>query len=332
MTNSERSMLAILATHARIVQERTPRLSALTNSLSSTSAAARAQRASDRFAAELQVQARNAEADGLRVLLASLCCAGLFGADVILRLRRAAEVLRGEEAKQRELSELKTRFVAMTSHEFRTPLSVVMSSAELLEAYAERWPASKKAEHLARIRTAALGMTRMLDAILMIGRSDAGALRCEAQRVEIGPFCAEIVAYMVQADPDCKRIVYHGPDQAAAVQADRALLKQVLENLLSNAIKYSPGDKPVLCEVDCRDGELQLRVVDRGIGISPADQSRLFETFHRGSNVGSIRGFGLGLAVLGRAVQLQGGSVCVRSEVGVGSEFVVRIPCAESGA
>jgi signal transduction histidine kinase len=296
------------------------------------SGAARAQRASDRFATELRAQARVAEADGLRVLLAALCCAGLFGADIILRLRRAAAVLHGEKERARELSELKTRFVAMTSHEFRTPLSVIMSSAELLEAYAERWPISKQAEHFARIRSAALGMTRMLDAVLTIGRSDAGALRCEAQRLEIGSFCAEIVAYMAQADPDCRRIVYHGPDQATAVHADRALLKQVLENLLSNAVKYSPDGSPVLCEVACREGELRVRVVDRGIGISPADQRRLFETFQRGSNVGNTRGFGLGLAVVGRAVQLHGGSVSVHSDLGVGSEFLVRIPCVESAA
>jgi len=335
-----------LLVHACIVQDRTPRLAALTTALLQPSAAQRAQHASDVFAAELRAEARRAEADGVRLLVLGLLCAGLIAASIILRLRRSAaalaesgrelgqavQSLQQEQAKQLELSALKTRFVAMTSHEFRTPLSVIMSSAELLEAYAERWPHGKKAEHFARIRGAALGMTRMLDAILMIGKSDAGALRCETQRLEIGSFCADVVEYMAQADPECRRIVYHGPLHATTVCADRALLKQVLENLLSNAIKYSPDGSPVLCEVACQSRELCVRVVDHGIGISRADQLRLFETFQRGSNVGSIGGTGLGLAVVGRAVQLHGGVVSVRSDLGAGSEFEVRIPCVEGRA
>lgn len=343
---AERGALESLLVHARIVQERSLRLHALTSALIDPAAARHAQRANDLFAAELRDQARRAEADGLRLLIAGLTCAALLATSVILRLRRSAaalqetgrqlsqavQSLRAEQAKQRELSELKSRFVAMASHEFRTPLSVIMSSAELLEAYAARWPASKNAEHFARVRGAALGMTRMLDEILMIAKSDAGALRCDAGALEIGAFCAEVVSYMGQADPDCRRIVYQGPDHPTTVYADRALLRQVLENLLSNAVKYSPDDTPVLCEVACRQRELQLRVVDRGIGISRADQRHLFETFQRGSNVGSIRGTGLGLAVVGRAVQLHGGEVSVHSDVGMGSEFLVRIPCVESGA
>jgi signal transduction histidine kinase len=343
---ADRSALESLLVHARIVQERSLRLHALTSALIDPGAARRARRANDVFAAELRDQAQRAEADGLRLLLAGLTSAALVAASIILRLRRSAaalqetgrqlsqavQSLRAEQAKQRELSELKSRFVAMTSHEFRTPLSVIMSSAELLEAYAARWPASKNAEHFARLRGAALGMTRMLDSILLIGKSDAGALCCDAGALEVGAFCADVVSYMAQADPDCRRIVYQGPDHPTTVYADRALLRQVLENLLSNAVKYSPDGTPVLCEVACRQRELQLRVVDRGIGISRADQRHLFETFQRGSNVGNIRGTGLGLAVVGRAVQLHGGVVSVHSDLGMGSEFLVRIPCREDGA
>jgi signal transduction histidine kinase len=341
-----RKPLASLLVHASLVRKHTPELNQLTHASVQPSAAERARHAYVVYADELHAEARREHVALWSGLLLSLCSAGLIAASIIVRLRHAAsalqntsaelarvvETLRVEQAKQRELTDLKTRFVAMTSHEFRTPLSVIMSSAELLEAYAERWQPHKKAEHFGRIRAAAAAMTRMLDAILMIGRSDAGALQPDAERVEIGSFCADVVAYMAQADPECQRIVYQGPGRATTVRADRGLLRQVLENLLSNAIKYSPGGSPVLCEVACQERELQLRVIDRGIGISQADQSRLFETFQRGSNVGRIGGSGLGLAVVGRAVQLHGGSVSVRSDVGAGSEFTVRIPCVEGGA
>ena len=336
-----RGSLNALLRHGRIVAQRTPVLNELTAQLLQPSAAARARRAGDKFAAALRAESSRVEAGTWRVLLLSLLSAGLIAASIIRRLRRGAaelrvasaelgravESLQAEQAKEHQLSELKSRFVAMTSHEFRTPLSVIMSSAELLEAYSDRWPAHKQTEHYSRIRSSALGMTRMLDAILMIGRSDAGALRCDAQHIEIGSFCADVVSYMAQADPECRRIVYHGPQQALTVTADSALLRQVLENLLSNAIKYSPNGSPVLCEVDCCERELQLRDVDQGIGIALQDRARLFETFQRGSNVGGIGGSGLGLAVVDRAVQLHGGSVHVRSDIGLGSEFTVRIPC-----
>ena len=333
--------LDALLIHGRIVAQRTPVLNGLTSQLLQPSAATRARRASDNFAAALRAESGRVEAGTLHLLLLSLLSAGLIATCIIVRLRRGAAQLRAaglelsraveslsaEQAKEHQLSELKSRFVAMTSHEFRTPLSVIVSSAEMLEAYGERWTSQKKTEHFSRIRSSALGMTQMLDAILMIGKSDAGALRCDAQHIEIGTFCSDVVSYMAQADPECRRIVYQGPEQATTVFADSTLLRQVLENLLSNAIKYSPNGRPVLCEVVCENSELQLRVVDQGIGISPDDADRLFDTFQRGSNVAGIGGSGLGLAVVDRAVQLHGGSVSVRSDLGLGSEFMVRIPC-----
>ncbi|HKP59483.1 MAG TPA: DAHL domain-containing protein [Polyangiales bacterium] len=341
---ARRTALDALILHARTVRERTPRVYQLTASILAASSADRAQRTTDAFAAQLRVATQTAETDGLILLVLMIASGALVAANIILRMRWSAAALRrtgaelqqavlslrAEQAKQRELSELKTRFVSMTSHEFRTPLSVIMSSAEMLEAYADRWPAHKKAEHFERVRAAALGMTRMLESILMIGRSDAGALRCEPQPLELGSFCADVVASMTQANSDCRRIVYEGPSRPEPVCADRVLLRQVLENLLSNALKYSPDAAEVLCQVARHDGELCLRVIDHGIGISDEDQQHLFETFHRGKNVGGIAGSGLGLAVVGRAVQLHGGSVSVRSELGVGSEFTVRIPYVEA--
>ena len=240
--------------------------------------------------------------------------------------------LRIEQEKQKELSELKSRFVAMASHEFRTPLSVIVSSSELLEAYAERWPAAKRQQHFLRIRQAALGMTRMLDAILRIGRHDAGLLKFEPEPLELGRFCGEVLEAIGAASGQAQRMIYRGPAGEEPVVADPALLRHVLENLLSNALKYSPHDTDVELSVARENGELRFDVRDRGIGISREDQRHLFETFHRGKNVGEISGTGLGLAIVQGAVALHGGSVSVLSELNVGTQFTVRIPCARSGA
>jgi signal transduction histidine kinase len=248
------------------------------------------------------------------------------------QLQRAVESLRAEQEKQKELSQLKNRFVSMASHEFRTPLSVIVSSSEMLEAYATRWPEEKKAEHFARIRHAALGMTRMLDAILMIGRSDAGLLKFNPRPLEIGRFCGDVLSAIGDATGQRQRVVYHGPEHDERVVADETLLRHVLENLLGNALKYSAGESPVELEVSRENGELRLCVRDRGIGISEEDQKHLFESFHRGTNVGSVSGTGLGLAIVRGATELHGGSVSVHSEVGVGTSFTVRIPCAGSEA
>jgi signal transduction histidine kinase len=335
-----RTSLEALLLHARLAAERTPLVNALTRQIVERSEAAHGQAIAARFEHELQRAAQREARDTGCMFALAIVTLTLWAAAAIARLRAAGEAqarsaqqlaaaldaLREEQAKQRELSELKTRFVAMTSHEFRTPLSVIMSSSDMLEAYAQRWSSDKKAEHFSRIRTAAVGMTRMLDAILLIGRSDAGALQLEPRPVELARFCAEVLSAVEQANAGAATILPSVPEQPQWIVADERMLQQVLENLLSNALKYSPQGKPVLCEVALRDGELLLRVQDSGIGIAEGDQRHLFETFARGGNVGGISGTGLGLAVVGRAVKLHGGSISVNSQLGVGSEFTVRIP------
>jgi signal transduction histidine kinase len=244
------------------------------------------------------------------------------------QLTQAVDSLRVEQAKQNELSELKSRFVSMASHEFRTPLSVIVSSSELLEAYGERWTGAKKQEHFTRIRHAAAGMTRMLDDILTIGKQNAGLLRFEPRTLQIDSFCAEVVEALGTASGQARRIVYSGPAARERVLADPILLRHVLENLLSNALKYSPDETPIELFVEREEKALRFDVCDRGIGISEDDQQRLFETFHRGKNVGEVSGTGLGLAIVRGAVELHGGNVSVRSALGAGTQFTVRIPCS----
>jgi len=249
-----------------------------------------------------------------------------------LQLEESAASLHAEQEKQRELSRLKSRFVSMTSHEFRTPISVIMSSAEMLEAYADKWSVQKKANHFARIRNAALQMMEMLDAILVIGRSDAGLLEFNPKPLLIEPFCVSVVEAVSLANTQSQRVRYAGTPGVLPVIADESLLRHMLENLLGNALKYSPNGGEVRLDVTRENDELVFDVRDQGIGISAEDQEHLFDTFNRGSNVGTIAGTGLGLAIVRRAVQLHGGTLSLHSEVGMGSCFTVRIPVQEANA
>jgi signal transduction histidine kinase len=338
--------LRTLLSHARVVRERTPVVQELTRKIVAGSDAHWTEGMLAAFRARQRRAQRTADFDAQVCFALALIFLAAAATSIILSQQRAAVALRStsrelaqavaslrlEQEKQKELAELKSRFVSMASHEFRTPLSVIVSSSELLEAYGERWPDAKKREHFTRIKQTAAGMTRMLDDILAIGRHDTGLLRFEPKPLAIAGFCAEVVEAMAAASGQGQRILYTGPSPRERVVADPVLLRHVLENLLSNALKYSPEGGPVDLTVVREEESLRLDVSDRGIGISEEDQQRLFETFHRGKNVGEIAGTGLGLAIVQGAVELHGGKVTVQSQLGVGTQFTVRIPVVRARA
>ncbi len=265
--------------------------------------------------------------------------ASLLAADIILRLRRTArteretakklaaanDALLRERERETELSELKGRFVTMTSHEFRTPLSVILSSTELLEAYGERWPPAKRSDHYGRVKTAVGTMRELLDAVLVIDRSDAGRLECSPGPLDIGRFLREAVD-AISSTSMRHEFRLTMPESFPDAAIDEKLAVHIVTNLLSNAVKYSPAGGPVDVSARAAGGDLVLVVRDRGIGIGQVDQSRLFESFHRGTNVGTIPGTGLGLAVVKRAVTAHGGDISVVSAEGEGSTFTVKLP------
>lgn len=245
-------------------------------------------------------------------------------------LSRANQALEREREKERELGELKSRFVAMTSHEFRTPLSAILSSSELLETYGERWDRERRLGHLGRIKSCVLSMTQMLDQILVIGRAEAGVLRPNPLELDLDVFCKNLVEAVEASAPpggtDARGRIQYRFNGEPRVSVDELLLRHVLSNLLGNAIKYSPNDAAVELEVQVDAADCRFVVRDRGIGIPESDVPRIFESFQRGSNVGQIGGSGLGMAVVKRALGVQRGSIDVKTAVGVGSEFRVQIP------
>lgn len=243
-------------------------------------------------------------------------------------LERANRSLAREREKERELGELKTRFVSATAHEFKNPLSTILSSSEMLEVYGARWDQERRSSHFRRIRAAALRMTEMLDEVLLIGRAEAGALVPVPEEVHLPEFWETLLQGLTHVPGARERVQLErrGP---ASVRLDQRLLSHVLGNLLDNALKYSPGDSPVLVQLEVSDSELVCTVEDRGIGIPASELPELFVSFQRASNVGTVQGSGLGLAVVKRAVEAQNGSVEVRSVPGRGTTFSVRLPLPE---
>ncbi|WP_009634051.1 ATP-binding protein [Synechocystis sp. PCC 7509] len=248
--------------------------------------------------------------------------------------RKQSEVeIRDALAKEKELGLLKSRFVTMTSHEFRTPLTTILSSAELLELYSFKWNEDKKIKHLQRIQIAVKQMINLLNDVLLIGKSEAGKLEYNPAPLDLIQFCYDLVEE-IQITTKSHNITFVSkincshinPDNCRMAYLDDKLLRHILSNLLSNAIKYSPEGDSVNFELIFQQGEAIFHITDRGIGIPIADREQLFNSFHRASNVGTISGTGLGLAIVKRSADLHGGKIAVSSEVGIGTTFTVSLP------
>jgi signal transduction histidine kinase len=239
-----------------------------------------------------------------------------------------------ELLKEQELNELKSRFINTASHEFRTPLGIISSSAGLLEDYDHKLDATKKRKHFKQIQGSVKHMTHLLEDILLINQTDAGKLECKKTPVDLIAFCHELVEQLVISKDAENRLMMtvtcSDPridiDDGFPVCIDPKLVRQILTNLLSNGLKYSFPDSQIQFEIQIDFTMLTFHVRDRGIGISAEDRAGLFEAFHRGSNVSNIQGTGLGLSIVKRCVDLHGGTISMISEVDVGSTFTVTLP------
>jgi PAS domain S-box-containing protein len=235
------------------------------------------------------------------------------------------EVLRIELAAEKELNQVRTGLMSMLSHEFRTPLSVVFSSSQLLQNYADRMTSEKKSEHLDKIQEQVKWLTNMIDDVLTISRAEGAHQEFQPISIDVNEFCYRIANDMQQTTTNHK-IVFSGASQIQPISADAKLLRQAITNLISNAIKYSPKGGIIEMALITAEDQVKIRISDQGIGIPEADQNRLFEMFRRASNVGDIQGTGLGLAIVKRAVEQHGGTIHIESSPGVGTVFTISMP------
>lgn len=250
-----------------------------------------------------------------------------LNAGVDITARKEAEAkMQNALAKERELSQLKSDFVALVSHEFRTPLEIIMSSVDNLQRYHDRLPPEKRDELLRTINKAVRRMAGMMEEVLVLGRLETDRVTFQPAELELRSLCRRICDEIESATSERCPIDLQVNGMPEIATGDESLLRHIFTNLLSNAVKYSPPDQRVEFSVQ-RDGERAVcRITDRGCGIPAADQKRLFQAFHRGSNVGQIPGTGLGLLIVQRCVELHGGEIKFESVEGKGTTFIVTLP------
>ena len=235
-------------------------------------------------------------------------------------------------AQEKELSQLKTSFVNLVSHEFRTPLGVIVSSTDILETYFDRLKPEQRIGHLQDIRYCTQQMTKLMEEVLLLGKVEAGKMVFKPEPVDLAGFCQRLVDEQRSATNRKCPILVELKNLDGPALSDEALLRHIFTNLLSNAVKYSPLGSQVHFTASRDGAEALLAVRDHGIGIPVADQNRLFQAFHRASNVGEIPGTGLGLVIVKRCVDLHGGTITVESEPRCGTTFTIRLKVFEGDA
>jgi PAS domain S-box-containing protein len=241
--------------------------------------------------------------------------------------RKQLDEIRLALEREQELSSLKTRFFSMASHEFRTPLSTVLAAAQLLENSQVSWEnTEKRLRNLHRIQDSVKNMVQLLDDILTINRAETGKLAFNPKPINLELYCHHFVEEMQLNAGSQHPIFFAAKGQSTSIDLDEKLLRSILANLLSNAIKYSPQGGRVNFTLAFQPTAITIEVQDCGIGIPKVDLDRLFEPFHRGKNVRTIPGTGLGLVVVKKCVDLHQGTIEITSTVSIGTTCVVTIP------
>ena len=243
-------------------------------------------------------------------------------------LERSKEELSDALRTERELGELKSRFVTMASHEFKTPLSTILSSSFLLEKYNEADVPDKRLKHIERIKNAVDDMKSILDDFLSLGKLEEGLVMANIQTLSAAACFDEINNVINEMKAHCKKgqemhFTHTGENN---IRIDRHFLKNILSNLISNASKFSPEDAAISITCKITDHDFILKVKDKGIGIAEEDKQHLFGRFFRAKNAVNIQGTGLGLHIISKYLELMQGSIQVKSILNEGSEFIIYIP------
>jgi two-component system sensor histidine kinase VicK len=256
--------------------------------------------------------------------------------DVTLQKQTEALQLELEEGLQqqleeeRQLSQIKSRFIETVSHEFRTPLAIINLSTDLLERFGNQASKDKKRQYFQKIRDAIKHNTELIEEALTFNQVESHRFQLKPKLLELVQFCRDLMdeLQLLTKAQQILQFICHA--ETCWAELDERSLQHVLINLLTNAIKYSPAGGHITVELTCQPQQVTFQIQDAGIGIPPEDQPHLFEPFHRASNVGTLPGTGLGLAIVKRMVELQKGTISVISEVNVGTSITVTFPLPDS--
>ncbi|MCX8019974.1 MAG: PAS domain-containing sensor histidine kinase [Chitinophagaceae bacterium] len=245
--------------------------------------------------------------------------------EALQRLEQSQKELSQALKKEKELNEIKSRFVSMASHEFRTPLSTVLSSASLLARYNSTGDEEKRLRHIEKIKNSVKHLNDLLEDFLSLGKLDEGKVEVRPQHFSLPEFIEDITEEM-KGLMKKGQLIRRSHTGSPEITSDKKLLKNILFNLLSNAIKFSPEDQPIDLESEVTEDHFRLCVTDRGIGISEADQQHLFTSFFRAGNALNIQGTGLGLHLVKRYTDLLKGSLDLQSELNKGTRVTLTFP------
>jgi PAS domain S-box-containing protein len=246
--------------------------------------------------------------------------------EAIAELEKTKDELKQSLEKAKELSELKSRFVSMASHEFRTPLATMLSSLSLAIKYGEQENYEKQQKHFDRIKSNIHLLTDILNDVLSISKLEEGNSFISLEEFDINTFATEVVHEM-QAVAKANQIIsyiHHGTE--TTVNLDKKILRHILLNLISNAIKFSEEGKPIEVITQLSNQNLTLMIKDEGLGISKEDQKHLFQRFFRGQNVVNIQGTGLGLNIVLKYVEMLQGTIQFESHLNQGTTFIIHLP------
>jgi signal transduction histidine kinase len=229
--------------------------------------------------------------------------------------------------KEKHLNEIKGRFVSMASHEFRTPLSAVLSSAALLSKYTKETDQEKRNKHIDRIKDSVKHLNDILEDFLSLGKLDEGRISTDPHEFNLPEMITETLAELkvVLKPGQTFNFKYEGEEK---INADKKLLRNILINLISNSAKFSQEDSPITISAKSDSEKNMITVADKGIGISQKDQEHLFTMFYRASNVTNIQGTGLGLHIVKRYLDLINGTVNLQSTLGKGTSITITFPNA----
>lgn len=258
----------------------------------------------------------------------------IHGAELVCTIRDITERKKVEEAlqqalaKERELNELKSRFVSMASHEFRTPLAAILTLTETLSSYRTRMTDEQIDQRLVRIREQIGYLTEIMNDVLHLAQLQARRAEFNPALLDLDVLCRNVIDEFQSRPHTAHHFVYTCDPAIHEVRLDRKLMRQIISNLLSNAVKYSARDSLILIDLAYRAPYIVLKISDQGIGIPAKDIPHLFDPFHRAENVGTISGTGLGLTITKESVELHNGTITVESQEKVGTTFTIRLPLA----
>ncbi len=260
------------------------------------------------------------------------------------QLQMAAALLTRSLQQERELSQMKSDFISVVSHEFRTPLTTIQSASELLEHY--DWSKEEQVEQLHQIQTEVKHMTSLMEDVLFLSKTNAGKSKLNLNKFDLLSFCCQILRQtersltnshilhsffcILSSNTAIENIHLQNDLPKLTVEMDEKILRQILINLITNAIKYSPKDSTISLEFIVDQEYATFIVSDQGIGIPEEDLEKLFSAFYRGKNVGILPGTGLGLSIVKNCVDIHNGTISVESQLNIGTKFTVVLPISSN--